>query len=208
MSKVLIVEDERIAQEMLATYVQDAESRYELVGVIADAANAEVICLRSEVDLILMDVCTENDESGIEATKVVKRVSPNTKVIIVTSAPEVTFIDKAKEAGADSFYYKNITKEKLIEVMDRTMEGERIWPKERPIVKVGNAFSNEFTPTELKVLRYLADGYSVVQTASALGVEDSTVRTHVKNLKEKMGVNSITAIVRMVTKTQLILPEY
>ena len=110
MTNVLIVDNDRIAQEMLSTYVNSAPDRYRLVGVIADAANAAVVCLRNQVDLILMDVCTENDESGIDATAAIKQSHPQIKVIIVTSAPEVTFLEKARIAKADSFYYKNVSK--------------------------------------------------------------------------------------------------
>ena len=208
MTNVVIVDNDRIAQEMLSTYVNSAPDRYRLVGVIADAANAAVVCLRNQVDLILMDVCTENDESGIDATAAIKQSHPQIKVIIVTSAPEVTFLEKARIAKADSFYYKNVSKEKLLDVMDRTMAGEYLWPENTPPVKIGNANSKEFTPTELKVLRHLVEGYSVVETAQAMGVKESTTRYHIENLKEKIGVKSLASIVRVVTKMQLILPEF
>ena len=208
MTNVLIVENERIVQEMLSTYVASAPDRYSLVGIIADAANTEVVCLRSQVDLILMDVCTENDESGIDATAVIKKRHPNIKVIIVTSAPEVTFLHKARLAKADSFYYKNISEQKLLDVMDRTMRDECIWPDETPPVQIGNTMSTEFTSTELKVLRYLTDGYSITEIAKMMGVKESTTRYHVDNLKDKIGVKTITGVVRMVTKKQLILPEF
>ena len=93
-------------------------------------------------------------------------------------------------------------------MMGRTMAGEYLWPENTPPVKIGNANSKEFTPTELKVLRHLVEGYSVVETAQAMGVKESTTRYHIENLKEKIGVKSLASIVRVVTKMQLILPEF
>jgi two-component system vancomycin resistance associated response regulator VraR len=102
MIRVLIVEDQKMAQENMESVVQSDEN-YSLAGTISNAADAELVCMHKAVDLILMDVCTAYDESGIEACALIKRKYPKIKVIVVTSMAEHTFIEKAKEAKADSF---------------------------------------------------------------------------------------------------------
>ncbi len=208
MTKVLIVDDERMIRELFTTYIEKAGDRYALAGAINNARNVDIYCASGGVDLILMDICTANEESGIVATQRMKATYPRIKVIIVTSAPDYRFIEKAKQAGADSFWYKEVGDDELLDVMDRTMEGEHIFPDATPEVQIGNASSTEFTPKELEVLSYLLLGKGLHEIAECMGVEYSTVRTHVKNLKEKTGTKDIVGLCYIAAKSKLILPEY
>ena len=103
MINVLIVEDQRMMRETMENYINQAEG-YKLAGSIAGASLATAFCKTTQVDLVLMDVCTENDESGFEATKALKAQFPKIKVIIVTSMQDVGYLKRAKEVGADSIW--------------------------------------------------------------------------------------------------------
>lgn len=208
MTNVLIVDDERMVQELFGYYIKTAADRYHLAGAIKGAANAEVACLREQIDLILMDVCTADNESGLAAAASIKKKYPQVKIIMVTSAPEVNFLKKARAAGAESFWYKEVGTESLLSVMDRTMAGEHVWPAATPVVPVGLADSDDFTPTELKVLGYIVQGKSIGDIAERMGVDYETTRTHIKNLKEKTGARSLTALAAMAAGARLVLPEY
>ena len=72
MTRVLIVEDQRMAQENMESIIK-ANENYILAGIIGNAADAELFCMREPVDLVLMDVCTSHDENGIEACAVIKK---------------------------------------------------------------------------------------------------------------------------------------
>ena len=125
-----------MAQENMEAIIRSSEN-YTLAGIIPNAADTELFCMRGNVDLILMDVCTARDENGIEACAVIKRKFPRIKIIIVTSMAEHTFIEKAKAAKADSFWYKDASRGELLTVMDQTMAGEHIYPDKTPEVKLG-----------------------------------------------------------------------
>ena len=84
MIRVLIVEDQRMAREDMENYIQSS-GRYCLAASITNAAMAETVCRQSRCELVLMDVCTENDESGLVAAEKIKKTMPQIKVIIVTS---------------------------------------------------------------------------------------------------------------------------
>ncbi|MGI6269165.1 MAG: response regulator transcription factor [Candidatus Howiella sp.] len=208
MTNVLIVDDERMVQELFAHYIATASDRYRLAGTIKGAANAEIACMRSPIDLILMDICTANNESGLAAAASIKKKYPHIKIIIVTSAPEVSFIRKARAAGAESFWYKEVGTEELLDVMDRTMAEERIYPDTTPKISVGLTDSTDFTPTELKVLSFVVQGKSIGEIASLMNVDYETTRTYIKNLKDKTGAGSITALAALAASTRLVLPEY
>lgn len=208
MTNVLIVDDERMVQELFAHYIATASDRYRLAGTVKGAANAEIACMRSPIDLILMDICTANNESGLAAAASIKKKYPHIKIIMVTSAPEVSFIRKARTVGAESFWYKEVGTEELLDVMDRTMAGECIYPDTTPKISVGLTDSTDFTPTELKVLAYVVQGKSIGEIASLMNVDYETTRTHIKNLKDKTGAGSIAALAALAASTRLILPEY
>jgi two-component system vancomycin resistance associated response regulator VraR len=205
--KVMIVEDQRVERQMLEAYVA-ASPRYRLVRSIENASFAEMYCTRGEIDLIIMDVCTANDESGLYAAARIKRYWPQIKIIIVTSMPDCTFLDKARAAGAESFWYKDVSQEELIEVMDRTVAGERLYPGHTPELQIGEASSESFTPRELEILQGLVEYGSDREIADHLNISIDTVRFHIKNLLSKTGYPSRTKLAIAVVSRKLILPDY
>lgn len=204
MISVLIVEDQRMAREDMENYIQSS-GRYSLAASITNAAMAETVCRRSGCDLVLMDICTENDASGLIAAEKIKRAMPQIKVIIVTSMAECSFIDRAHRAGADSFWYKDAGKEELLEVMDRTMQGESIYPDAPPEVMIGTAKSCDFTPAEIDVLRLIVEGQSYKKIAETLSISPETVKWHIKNMLQKTNFDSKTKLAVAVTKKNLII---
>ena len=204
MTKVLIVEDQRMAQENMEAVIK-ASDNYTLAGIIPNAADAELFCMREAVELVLMDVCTARDESGIEACAVIKKKFPQIKVIIVTSMAEHTFIEKAREARADSFWYKDASHGELISVMDRTMAGERIFPDKTPEVKLGLTTSYELTHYELDVLRALMQSTGDEDAASMLGCTRSNIRWHIGKILEKTGYRTRMELLIAVAQKNLII---
>lgn len=144
MINVLLVEDRKMSRDSMIGYMKDSD-RYELAAQTANAGMAELLCMQNHIDLILMDVCTANNEDGIEATAAIKRHFPGVKVIIVTGMTTIDLLERAKAAGADSFWYKEIEGDELLDVMDRTMDGEHIYPDKTPLVQIGNMSSAEIS---------------------------------------------------------------
>ena len=204
MTRVLIVEDQKMAQENMEAIVQSSKD-YILAGTISNAADAELVCMHKPVDLILMDVCTAYDESGIEACAIIKRKHPKIKVIIVTSMAEHTFIEKAKEANADSFWYKDASHNELIDVMERTMKGEHIFPDKTPEVRLGLSSSYELTNAEFDVLRALMQSTGDEDAAKMLGCTKANIRWHVGKILEKTGYRTRTELLIAVAQKNLII---
>lgn len=186
----------------------DGSQDFKLIAALENAANAEIVCMNGNIDLVLMDVCTADDESGLVAAAKIRKHDPNIKIIIMTSMPEYSFIQKAKEAGCNSFWYKEYGSMELIDVIERTMRGESVYPPDTPPVPVGYAISNELTERELDVLRQLVLGYKYDEIAENLVVSANTVKYHIKNLLTKTGYRSTLQLVVDVVSKRLILPKY
>lgn len=206
MVNVLIVDDKKMSRDSIKGYLRNASNRYNLVAEISNSAKAELFCMQYKIDLIIMDVCTEDNEDGIDATRKIKKAYPNVKVVIVTGMTAVDLIERAKKSGADSFWYKESDEKELIDVIDRTVNGERVYPDGAPLVKIGTMLSSEITPTELKVLRLIAKGFSDLKIAQELNVTISAVRYHVTNLFEKTGYTSRVTLVADLINKDFIVP--
>lgn len=202
--KILIVEDQKIIRQLLEDAISQ-KGEYEIVASIENASMAELYCIGEQVDMILMDVYTAQRESGLEAAKKIKKYHPDTKIIIITSMPEQSFIKKAKEGGCDSFWYKEEGIDTLMNIIERTMSGEKVYPKETPVVQIGLAKSSEFTERELEVLRELVNGYSRQEICDHLGIAKTTLQYHINNILLKSGYDTkVKLIIDVIEKKFMI----
>ncbi|MBQ1463988.1 MAG: response regulator [Ruminococcus sp.] len=77
---------------------------------------------------MILDVVMGTSSDGIDAAREIKEISPDTKIIMVTSMAESSYITRAKEAGVESFWYKEVQEQPLLDIMDRTMAGQSVYP--------------------------------------------------------------------------------
>ncbi len=181
-------------RELFEIYINSSESFNHLLSV-ANASAALSVCKNGKVDLILMDVMTELGRSGLDAAEEIKREYPEIKIIIVTSMPEYSWLERARKIGVDSFWYKDGQKDGILEVMKRTMAGDNIYPDETPLVHIGNTTNHEFTERELDILKELTTGDTNAAIAERLHVSVATVKSHIQHLMEKTGFKTRTELV-------------
>ncbi len=191
---VLIVEDQDIPRELFEIYISTNDHFHHLLSV-GNASAALSVCKSSRVDLILMDVMTELDHSGLDAAEIIKQEFPDIKIIIVTSMPEYSWLARARKIGVDSFWYKDGQKDGILDVMERTMAGEHIYPDQTPLIRIGNATNHEFTERELDVLKELTTGDTNAEIAERLFISVATVKSHIQHLMEKTGFKTRTELV-------------
>lgn len=191
---VLIVEDQDMPRELFEIYIRSSDRFHHLLSV-ANAAAAPSVCRTSQVDLILMDVMTELGHSGLDAAEEIKRQFPHVKIIIVTSMPEYSWLERARKIGVDSFWYKDGQKESILDLMERTMAGECIYPDETPLIHIGNTTNRDFTQRELEILKELTSGDSNTVIADRLHISVGTVKSHIQHLLEKTGFRTRTELV-------------
>ena len=166
MKKVLIVEDQRMPRENMERILLDS-GKYKLCASVNGADVALAVCRREKIDLILMDVCTAGNKDGIEAAAEIKAEFPDIKIIIVTSMVEVGYLKRAKEAKVDSFWYKDISPENLIDVIERTMAGESIFPDKTPGVSWGLLIVQSLPQKKLKCCALYVKDLNIVKLLNA-----------------------------------------
>ena len=124
---------------------------------------------------------------GLTAARQIKEQRPQIRIILTTSTPEAEWEEKAREIGVESFWYKEYSDESLIEVMDRTLAGEKVYPQKPVNIEIGNVKRVELTKRDLDILRELTLGYTNEEIAERLHISVNTVRTHIQNMLNKTG---------------------
>ena len=203
--QVMIVDDQTVSRQLFERIV-GASDRYEIAVSLDTAKVAYAWCAKLAIDLVLMDVVMDDGFSGLDAAQRIRESWPGVKIIVVTSMPDAMFLRRAREIGVDSFWYKEAQAAPMLEVMDRTMAGERIWPDHPPVTPLGLADSTEFTERELEVLRLLAEGLTDREIAGRLFVSVTTVRYHVGNLMNKTGFSSRTELAVKAVRSGITIP--
>ncbi|MDD6207142.1 MAG: response regulator transcription factor [Clostridiales bacterium] len=189
----MVVEDQAMPRQLFEMLV-DSSEYYELAVSIDNATTADIYCLNQQIDLVLMDVVTRQGNSGLDAAARIKKKHPKIKIIIVTSMPECSWIDRARAIGVESFWYKNASTESILSVMDRTMAGESVYPDAPLAQPLGLAVSTDFTARELEVLREMTGGYTNPEIAKHLYISVASVKTHIQNMLDKTGFRNRTEL--------------
>ena len=201
---ILIVEDQMIPTQLFEHFI-NSSNKYVLEKSIDCAAFAELYCMSGNIDLILMDVITADGANGLDSAEKIKKKFPNIKIIIVTSMPECSYIERAKKIGVEGFWYKETRKETLISVMDKVMSGLTIYPESLQVVSIGTAKSNEFTSKELVVLRLMTGGYSNKEIANKLNVSINAIKKHISSMLAKTNLRSRTELAVRARETGLVI---
>ena len=176
-----------------------------MTASIESASLAEFYCMTNPVDLIIMYVCTALHASGLDAAGKIKKQFPKIKIIIATSQPECAFVERARNYGVESFWYKEASADHLLDRIDRTMNGESVYPDTTPVLQLGLARSKEFTARKLEVLRELTSGDTDEEIAKRLNISVHTVKKYVKTLLQKTGFATRTQLAVMARECGLVI---
>ena len=202
MIKILVVEDQTILRESLEKVIGE-QNDMQVAGATDDAAKTPELCRQLQPDLVLMDVVTKNNASGIAYTAQIRKEFPDVKIVVMTALPEMTFIDKARKAGAHSFVYKDSGYEQLFYVIRSTMQGNGFYPGPEGHLPLDAQFNEK----ELDVISMVCNGMERDEIAAKLGVSESTVGRHITSILDKTGFDSISKFAIYAVSEGLIKPE-
>ncbi|MBQ8024853.1 MAG: response regulator transcription factor [Oscillospiraceae bacterium] len=185
-AKVLVVDDQYISRGFFEMQVQMSKS-YELAASLSSAEKAVAWCAKHPVDLVIMDVMMKYGLDGLTCAGIIKNNNKAIKIILTTSTAEAKWIDKARRAGIDSFWFKEYSEIPLTEVMDRTMAGESVYPDDPPNPAFGDVTKCDLSKRELDVLRELTRNLTNEEIAGTLHISEYTVKRHIQNMLQKTG---------------------
>ena len=193
-ARVLIADDQTLFRTGLARLL-DEDSRVEVVGQAADGAEAVALALKLKPDVILMDLKMPNVD-GIEATRQLVAADPAVNVLILTTFEADNYVIQALKAGARGYVLKDSLASAIVSSIVAVMAGERVMASavaNRVLeMLTGTTTPKEFydglTVREIEILKLVANGMANKQIAFRLKISEKTVRNHVSNMYEKLGI--------------------
>ena len=194
--KILLADDQPILADGLMSVLSACED-FEVVGIASNGADAVKKTEEFKPDVVLMDIRMP-EMNGVVATKEVKRVRPETKVLVLTTFDDTEYILGAINNGASGYLLKDTSVKMLTDAIKNAYAGDTILPAKiaRSIANAARLVTNDrqiklkqkfsLSDREVEIALMLYDGVTNKQIASALKLTDGTSRNYISTLYEKM----------------------
>jgi len=190
---ILLVDDHEVVRRGVRTYLETLPD-FIVVGEASSGEEAVSMVQEYIPDVVLLDLIMPGMD-GIETTRRIKKISPRTQVVVLTSFHDDAHIFPALKAGATSYVLKDMRMERLAEVVLKAYQGEvtlhpRVAARVLQNLRGENAddqqLFTELTERELDVLKLIASGLSNSQISEKLVISEYTVKGHVSNILSKL----------------------
>ena len=194
--RVVLVDDHSMMRTAFRTILELHD--IDVVGEAANGREAVAVVVRERPDVVLMDIRMP-DLDGLEATRQIHTVVPDTRVLVLTTFDDDELVDTALSIGVAGFLLKNSTPEEVVRAVNRVAAGDAVldpavtarvvdrFMSRRPTHPDHRAL-NRLTEREKDVLFLMAQGLSNGEIASALRVGEATAKTHLSRVLTKLGV--------------------
>ncbi len=205
--RVLIVDDHAVVRSGLSKFLL-VNRDLELVGEAADGAEAVQLAALHKPDVVLMDLMMPGVD-GVTATREIRRKYPAMQVIALTSFSEQAMVQGALQAGAIGYLQKNVTAAELASAIRSAYTGRMILSSEAARVLAQSMTqppipANDLTSREREVLQLMVVGLNNNEIAARLVVSLGTVKFHISNIFQKLGVSSRVEAVKLALERKLV----
>lgn len=202
--KIMVAEDHVLVREGTKEML-DREDDMAVVAEAGDGEEAVRLVNEQDIDIVLMDIAMPK-LNGIEATRQIKAISPDTAILVLTAYDDDAYVFALLEAGAAGYLLKDVSTADLVEAIRAVQAGESML---HPAIarKVVNRFSRrveegseeapfeELTERETEVLQLAGKGITNREIADSLSISRRTVQAHLSHIFSKLGVGSRTEAV-------------
>ena len=200
MISVLICDDHAVVRYGIMA-VLEAHGDFRLVGAVGDGEAAIALAQRDPPDVVLMDLLMPG-LNGVDTTREIKRISPRSRVLLLTSHEGEEHLVAAMKAGATSYLLKDTPPAELVQAIERTARGESalhhriaatmVRVLSAPAVSNASTSPDALTEREAHVLSLIAEGLANATIAQRLGLSEKTVKNHVTSILAKLQLDDRT----------------
>ncbi|MCF8143339.1 MAG: response regulator transcription factor [Deltaproteobacteria bacterium] len=214
-TSILIIDDHPLFREGLKAII-GRDARFEVRGEAGTAQEGLRIAKKLRPDLVLLDISLP-DQNGIQLTRDIRSLLPDTRVLIVSMHAKIDYIAEAFQAGATGYVVKESAAERLLKGIEYVLRGDYFLDSSvsQQVVKklmasparderISDAGYGTLSPREQEVMRFLAEGLSRTAIAEKLFISPKTVENHRTNIMNKLGLHSTMDLIRYSAKLGLI----
>jgi NarL family two-component system response regulator LiaR len=216
-TRILIADDHPLLREALCQVFSNQKDM-EIIGQAGNGEEAIDLTSQLKPDILVMDIMMPKFD-GLEASRQIKKIAPNTAILILTAYDDDNYVLGLLEAGATGYLMKSAKGQDLVEAVRAVRAGESVLhPKiiekllkqamVKPIAAAEQKIKNLLSDREMEMLKLLATGMSNKEIAESLCLSLRTVKAHMSNIFTKMNVASRSeALVEALRKGLLTLDD-
>jgi DNA-binding NarL/FixJ family response regulator len=200
--RILAVDDHALLREGISALIADQPD----MRIVAEASNGREAIEQFRThnpDITLMDLQMP-EMSGIDALSAIRGEFPDARIIVLTSYAGDVQVSRALRSGARAYLLKDMLRKELLDTIRAVHAGQKRLSSEAAAGIAEHATDDALSPREIDVLRLIAAGNGNKEIAAQLKLSEETVKSHVKNILVKLGVNDRTHAVTVALKRGII----
>ncbi len=210
--KTLLVDDHQIVRDGIKAMLLPAQNEIEIAAEASNGAEAVQMVEKEPFDVVLMDI-NMPELNGIDATEIIKKRHPATRVLALTMHAEEGFIVNMIKAGADGYILKESGRDELVNAIKAVRKGKKYYSNEVSVTMINSMLSDkpsaskvagDLSKREMEVLQLIVDGFTNMEIADKLFISNRTVDTHRRNLLQKLNVRNTAELVKFALKNGLV----
>jgi DNA-binding NarL/FixJ family response regulator len=211
--RILVADDHELVRRGLCQTLR-SRPEWTVCGEAADGREAVALARALVPDVVIMDL-TMPGLNGLDATRSILKTAPETGILILTMHESEQLMHEVVRSGARGFVLKSDAGHVLLDAVEALGRHE-IYFTARMAEGLVDAFAktdaqrvgapDALTPREREIVQLIAEGASTKEVAAALGISVKTAETHRTNLMRKLGIHSVSEIVRYAIRNRMVLP--
>lgn len=213
--RILVADDHELVRKGLRTVLQ-ARAGWTLCGEAADGREAVEKARALRPHVVIMDLSMP-ELNGLEATRQIKRDLPDTEILILSMHQSEQLIHEVLAAGARGYLLKSDAGNAVCEAVENLSRHKPFFTARVSEVLLTSYLHPEtaaagatplsvLTPREREIVQAIAEGRSSKQVAATLGISEATTETHRTNIMRKLGIHSVSELVRYAIRNGLVEP--
>jgi DNA-binding NarL/FixJ family response regulator len=210
MISILIADDHKLIRETW-TYILNSDTRFKVIGSCSNSEDAVKMSKQKHPNVVLMDI-NMIPFSGIEATRQIREVSPQSYVIGVTMHSQPSYAKKMMQHGASGYVTKNSSREEMVNAILEVSKGNKFLCEEiKELITESNqdpkALSaiNTLTEREMDVVNMIVQGSQSKDISAKLNISIKTVEVHRHNIFKKLNLKNSVALIHFMNNSPLVM---